>query len=200
MTRRGIEMPCSAGSGGPPRGFCTVQHLCEAFSCRAYPGRWSTPTRCRSSHPGRRRPGRNRRGRALVAVCTGVPDEDSPCQVGRRPGRSPVTWTDDYRRRLTRRLVRRATRRLANMSGTSFPDGEFLSAWECRSGSGGRYQCFHGVQFGGFLGGVEAGLDQVEGADEPVTDPDAACPDDGVSQWDRPLVLEQDQRLSLIHI
>jgi hypothetical protein len=53
---------------------------------------------------------------------------------------------------------------------------------------------FQGVQFGGFLGGVQAGLDQVQRADEPITDAVPTGPDDGVAQRNRPLVFQQDER------
>ena len=37
-------------------------------------------------------------------------------------------------------------------------------------------------------------FDQVERADEPVADPVTAGPGDGIAEWDRPLVFQQDQR------
>jgi hypothetical protein len=83
--------------------------------------------------------------------------------------RCPGCSRAQNRRRLTRRAVRREVRRATlrdpNMSSS------FVSA--C-------LPVLQGVQFLGLLGRGQPNLHQVERADEPVTDPEAARPEDRV--------------------
>src|ERR1700742_1979506 len=64
----------------------------------------------------------------------------------------------------------------------------------CHPPPSGACRVLHGVQFLGLLGRGQPDLYQVERADEPVADPEAACPDDGVPQRYGPVMLQQDQR------
>src|SRR6478735_3918219 len=50
------------------------------------------------------------------------------------------------------------------------------------------------VELGGLFGGQQTDLDEVERADEAVTDAEPAGARDRVAQRDRPLMLEQDER------
>src|SRR5438105_1739269 len=69
----------------------------------------------------------------------------------------------------------------------STPKGSQTKSGPCSGG-------LEGVQFPRLLGRGKPDLDQVERADEPVTYSKASRPHDGVSQWHRPMVLEEDQR------
>src|SRR5215469_5478293 len=63
-----------------------------------------------------------------------------------------------------------------------------------RARSARRGRRFQVVQFLGFLGRHQADVDEIERADEPVADAEAAGPRDRVAERYRPVVLEQDQR------
>ena len=104
---------------------------------------------------------------------------------GVHPGDPPPPWGPGrrYLRRATRRDVRRATLRDPNMRA-SFRGGV---------GQDGPGAVSRSVQLRGLLGRQQPDLDQVQRADEPVADAEAARAGYRVPERDGPVVLDQQQ-------